>query len=98
MRIIRLLAWLAVPAVILLCGVLEAGAQGVDARQACTPDAMRLCSQFIPDVAKVTSCMMSKRSQLSPECRVAMGGGSGGHAEHRHRTRVHCAKHSRHCS
>jgi hypothetical protein len=46
-----------------------------EARQACTPDAMRLCSDFIPDVAKVTHCMMAKRGQLSAACRMAMAGG-----------------------
>jgi len=36
--------------------------------QACTPDAMRLCSQFIPNVDAITACMVQKRSQLSPQC------------------------------
>jgi len=36
--------------------------------QACTPDAMRLCGNFIPDVDSITACMIQKRSQLSPEC------------------------------
>jgi hypothetical protein len=44
------------------------------ARQACTPDAMRLCSDVIPDVAKVTACMKAKSAQLSEPCRVAMRG------------------------
>jgi hypothetical protein len=65
---------------LLLCGNLQAGAQGaapVDVQQACTPDAMRLCSDTIPDVAKTTACMKAKRAQVSKECRVAMAGGSG---------------------
>ena len=37
--------------------------------QACTPDAMRLCSAFIPDVDRITACMIQNQSQLSPECR-----------------------------
>ena len=36
--------------------------------QACTPDAMRLCGSFIPDVDHITACMIQKKSQLSPEC------------------------------
>jgi hypothetical protein len=44
------------------------------ARQACTPDAMRLCSDAIPDVAKVKACMQAKSSQLSEPCRAAMNG------------------------
>ena len=66
-------------------------AQGSDAeRQACTPDAMRLCGDAIPDVVKVTACMKAKYSQLSAPCRVAMGGGkkSGSH---------HYRRHCRHC-
>jgi hypothetical protein len=48
-----------------------------EVQQACTPDAMRLCSDTIPDVAKTTACMKAKRAQVSQECRVAMAGGSG---------------------
>jgi hypothetical protein len=64
-----------------------ASAQGSDAaRQACTPDAMRLCSDVIPDVAKVTACMKAKSAQLSPGCRVAMRGepSRGRHRGHYH--------------
>ncbi len=77
------------------CGPDRAGAQ--DARQACTPDAMRLCSAFIPDEARVKSCMLARRAQLSPECRLAMGGGAPKHRVARRRAAVHCAKHSKHC-
>jgi hypothetical protein len=38
-------------------------------QQACQPDAFRLCSAEIPDVDRVTACMVAKKSQLSPECR-----------------------------
>jgi hypothetical protein len=38
--------------------------------QACTGDAFRLCSSEIPDVARVTACMVAKKSQLSPPCRA----------------------------
>jgi hypothetical protein len=38
-------------------------------QQACTPDAMRLCGAFIPDVDRITACMIQNKSQLSPECR-----------------------------
>ena len=37
--------------------------------QLCTPDAMRLCSSEIPDVTRVTACMVRLRAQLSPGCR-----------------------------
>ena len=38
--------------------------------QACTPDAMRLCSEFIPNVDAITACMIQRKSQLSPQCAV----------------------------
>jgi hypothetical protein len=38
--------------------------------QACSGDAFRLCSAEIPDVDRVTVCMVRNKSQLSPGCRV----------------------------
>jgi hypothetical protein len=38
--------------------------------QACTGDAFRLCSAEIPDVDRVTACMVARQSQLSPPCRA----------------------------
>jgi hypothetical protein len=38
--------------------------------QACTGDAFRLCSSEIPDVDRVTACMVARKSQLSPGCRA----------------------------
>jgi hypothetical protein len=37
---------------------------------ACSDDAFRLCSADIPDVDRVTACMVRKQDQLSPGCRV----------------------------
>jgi len=39
-------------------------------QQACTGDAFRLCSSDIPDVDRVTVCMIRNKSQLSPGCRA----------------------------
>jgi hypothetical protein len=39
-------------------------------QQACSNDAFRLCSAEIPDVDRVTVCMIRNKSQLSPGCRV----------------------------
>jgi hypothetical protein len=48
-----------------------AAAQGTpEQRQACQPDAMRLCSEFIPDVERITACMVKNRIRLSPACRA----------------------------
>jgi hypothetical protein len=38
--------------------------------QACTSDAFRLCSSEIPNVDRVTACMVARKSQLSPACRA----------------------------
>jgi hypothetical protein len=39
-------------------------------QQACSGDAFRLCGPEIPDVDRVTACMIRNKSQLSPGCRV----------------------------
>jgi hypothetical protein len=39
-------------------------------QQACSGDAMQLCGEFVPDVDRITACMVRKKSQLSPGCRV----------------------------
>jgi hypothetical protein len=39
-------------------------------QQACTPDAMRLCGEFVPNVDAITACMIKKKAQLSPQCAV----------------------------
>ena len=39
-------------------------------RAACEGDAMRLCSEFVPDVQRITACMHQKRRFLSPRCRA----------------------------
>jgi hypothetical protein len=39
-------------------------------REACTPDAMRLCSMAIPDEGRVESCLRNAGPQLSAACRA----------------------------
>lgn len=39
-------------------------------QQACSDDAFRLCGPEIPDVDRVTACMVRRKEQLSPGCRV----------------------------
>jgi len=88
MRKTTVICWLALSAGAVLFGVHGASAQGTpDAREACTPDAMRVCSEFIPDEEKVKRCMIRRHSQLSAECRRAMAGSHGRyrHGTHRHR-------------
>jgi hypothetical protein len=56
-----------------------AAAQGTpQQQQACTPDVMRLCNEFIPDVAKITACMARKRASVSAACRAAFPTASRG--------------------
>ena len=43
-------------------------AQPSNAAELCTPDVMRLCNEFVPDVDRITACMQRKRGQLSPAC------------------------------
>jgi hypothetical protein len=62
---------------ILFCGVTmtasttpaDAQRRVINAEQACTPDVMRLCSEFIPDAGRITVCLKRKRYALSRDCR-----------------------------
>jgi hypothetical protein len=98
MRIVRyvcLLALLAGASLHPLHPLDRANAQASqEVQQACTPDAMRLCSEFIPDVPKITACMKAKHAQVSETCRIAMLGGRHG-LRHtvRYRRREHCDHH-----
>ena len=52
-----------------------AAAQGTpEQRAACEGDALRLCSQFVPDVARITACMQRNKRHLSPRCRAMFKG------------------------
>jgi len=88
LRIMCLAFWLALPAGLLMVAAGSAGAQeNPDVRQACAGDAMRVCSDFIPDVPKITVCMKRKYRQLSSECRLAMA--RQHRVYHRRYTRAH---------
>jgi hypothetical protein len=65
----------------LLCGavgflfvatVTPVAAQPPNAEQLCTPDVMRLCSEFIPNPDPIVRCLKAKRAQLSPGCHAAL--------------------------
>lgn len=47
-----------------------ASAYTAEQEQACTGDAFRVCGSAIPDVGRVTACMIANQSQLSPGCRA----------------------------
>ena len=43
-----------------------------EAQQMCTGDAFRLCGSEIPNVSKITACMIKQRTSLSAGCRTVM--------------------------
>ena len=51
-----------------------AAAQASDAADRCTPDVMRLCSEFVPDADRIVVCLKAKRRQFSPSCLSALTG------------------------
>jgi hypothetical protein len=62
-----------------------ASAQGTpEQQQACTPDVMRLCSAFVPDIPKITVCMNHNWKSVSPACRAALHPPHGTHHAARH--------------
>lgn len=75
-------------------GVSAAGAQDgtAEQRQACAPDAMRLCSDVIPDVPKITKCMIAKYNELSAPCRLTMRHSAAAHRPYRHPRRTYAGE------
>jgi hypothetical protein len=43
-----------------------------EAQQMCAGDAFRLCSSEIPNISKITACMIKHRADLSAGCRAVM--------------------------
>ena len=43
-----------------------------EAQSQCTGDAFRLCSSEIPNIPKITACMIKHRADLSVGCRGVM--------------------------
>jgi hypothetical protein len=43
-----------------------------EAQQMCTADAFRLCSSEIPNIPKITACMIKHKADLSTGCRAVM--------------------------
>lgn len=46
-----------------------------EAQQMCTGDAFRLCSSEIPNISKITACMVKHKAELSAGCRTVMDKG-----------------------
>jgi hypothetical protein len=43
-----------------------------EAQSMCTGDAFRLCSSEIPNIPKITACMVKQRANLSSGCRTVL--------------------------
>jgi hypothetical protein len=43
-----------------------------NAEQACTPDVMRLCREFVPDHARIAACLRKNSRHLNPACHTVM--------------------------
>jgi hypothetical protein len=44
----------------------------MEAQQMCSGDAFRWCSSEIPNISRITACMVRHRSDLSAGCRAVM--------------------------
>jgi hypothetical protein len=55
------------------------------AREACTHDAFRLCSDAIPDVDRTKACLSRNRSSLSSLCKSAFASARSHGYSHRRR-------------
>jgi len=81
----RLASWkfaCAGAALLLAVCAAPAGAQRADdmkggGQHPCASDAQSICSEFIPDRAKVASCLFKNKARLASACRAALGGGGG---------------------
>ena len=59
----------------LATGPVAANSMGTqEEREACQPEVFRLCSEFIPDVPKITACLKREVRNLNPACRAVMTG------------------------
>ncbi|MFB9266191.1 hypothetical protein ACFFWD_24065 [Bradyrhizobium erythrophlei] len=71
-RVRRASVALAFAAVISALSSTASFAFSAEAQQMCTGDAFRLCSSEIPNIPKITACMIKHRTELSSGCRVVM--------------------------
>jgi len=77
------LAW--VGTVLFALWASPAGAQRSDdmkggGQHPCAGDAQSICSEFIPDRAKVASCLFKNKARISSACSAAIGGGKSAKA------------------
>jgi len=70
MALIRSTQILAASLLAFAIGTSGAIAHTAEQEQMCSGDAMRLCGEFIPNVDRITACMIQKYSQLSDGCKA----------------------------
>lgn len=46
------------------------GQSQAEYQMACQDDALRLCSEHVPDHAKIRSCLVAKKASLTAPCRA----------------------------
>ncbi|MBR0968074.1 hypothetical protein JQ554_28690 [Bradyrhizobium diazoefficiens] len=59
-------------AIVSIVSTTSSFAFSAEAQQQCTGDAFRLCSSDIPNIPRITACMMKHRTDLSAGCRAVM--------------------------
>lgn len=57
---------------VMIAAPLPALAYTQEDADACTPDAMRICQNAIPDPGRVKDCLIQNKRTLSPACAVVM--------------------------
>ena len=70
----------AIAFIAMIMAPLPAIAYSQEDADACTPDAMRLCQNAIPDAGRVTLCLVQNKRQLSPACTIVFNRPRGAHA------------------
>lgn len=75
----------AVAFIVTIMGAFPAIAYTQEDADACTPDAMRLCQDAIPDASRVTLCLVQNKRQLSPACTVVFNRPRGASVAHERR-------------
>lgn len=78
--ILKLILALPVVSMIAIAPASSAG-YSYEEQEACTGDAFRLCSDYIPNIPRITACMQAKRDQLSPACAKMFEPGRERHME-----------------
>jgi hypothetical protein len=71
----------AVAFIVTIMAPLPAIAYTQEDANACTPDAMRLCQNAIPDASRVTLCLVQNKRQLSPACTIVFNRPRGVNAD-----------------